>query len=238
MNKTYCRMTLVTGGEHPKRTLTQFNGVIRWKGFSERLNVDIGTSGCVSHRRVVFSTPARFSSTVTLSDLVSPSDGRVGRSPLRSVSDTGCGEWLDLLFEERTVDGLMLGPLKKQFVTVMESSMKTYNGVAGGSRRSRKFWNALGKSVSYDISAGPGSLMEWSSAQSVVQNVYVFDLFQYGVDSVEVPASIAKSESASSKPRVGKPVKGTAMQIDSSEDEDDWAKVRTEMSLYYYGDGV
>lgn len=37
----------------------------------------------------------------------------------------------------------------------------------------------------------------------------------------------------------GKVAKGMKMQVvDDTDDSDDWAKVCTEMSLYYYGDGV
>jgi hypothetical protein len=230
-NHTYCRMTLLTGASIPKRQLKQFGGTVRWKGFSERLNVDIGTTGVVSHRRILFSTPVRLAA--SLSDLVTASDARAGRSPLLGITESSVGPWLELLFEEATVDGIMLGPLKKEYLNVLESSFKTYSGLEGGSRRSRKFWNGLSKTLSYDLLHADGGQMEFTSLASTMQNVYVFDLFQYGVASEEIPASAVKKEKGSLKTSAGR---GSRMVVD--EVEDDWAKIRTEMSLYFFGDGV
>lgn len=174
----------------------KFGGTVCWRGVTERFDFELNGDGPFLHRRILFQSALAWSfDAVKLTEARVPASGW-HRGPAVRVTDGSVSSELRRLFGQAAdVRTLLYGNVIANGVTVLEDRRRQLQGSKAGSRRSKKYWNGFGKNkngvvLKYDLSDSgsvQSSLLEGSNGQ----HVYVVDIFQYGINGLDLKLSDA-----------------------------------------------
>jgi len=169
----------------------KFAGRVCWRGVSEKFDFEMNGAGPFMHRRVMFTSTQEWS--FRPAKLLKPAipSNVWGRHSTSSLTDAHMANDLRRLFGEDTnVRGLLFSPVVANGVTIVEDSRQQYEGKDTGARRSKKYWNGFGKNkngsvLKYTLSDG-GQVTSNVADDSPGQNIYVLDVFQYGINGLDM----------------------------------------------------
>lgn len=172
---------------------TPFNPIVKWKGVTEKVVVEVEPHEILFHRRIVFSLVGEIDDlpVLKMKPTVSPAtlpDGQFLATDMSYSSDDGASHVIcDYLFHENTVSGMVNGALNKSRVNVVEDKLNSYSGGDTSRIIKRTYYNGFESTITYDKELG-SSLFYPESPKSKGHGYYVVDVFRHGVgDDVYVP---------------------------------------------------
>lgn len=241
----------------------RFVGKVCWRGVTEFLRYEFDGAGPFLHRRVVFQSAQKWE----FQEVRSVEDGPYSwaRWPCVGVEDPWmCAELKRLFGSEATVRDVLYGKVCAKGVEVVEDRRKSMKGDESGARRVKKFWNGFGKNkngqvVNY-VSNDEGTWWDKLVDDGKSFNVYVLDVFQYGIHGLDrsLPCASGAGKKRSSdgdaspveRKRAKGEVDGLKMEMDDMNLSDyvpvgeEWVelgetgkgtvKILSEMRLYWY----
>jgi len=237
------RLTLVTDAEYPSIRGKSPQEKVKWKGFSEKLTIEVEDSEVLFHRRIVFTYPGDIDDLpVQKVKYIQTSEKRFcGRDMCYGLKDKVTGLVAATLFPEPNVSSMLYGKVNKQAVNVLEDKFSQYSGRGGSTGvLKQKFWNAMPFTIDYSPKV-PGSDFMKASPTSAVKACYVLDVFRLGLDADRHvdSAPLVKAEAL--------PEKAGGMVLDrmfpgrsrvndpkGKEDEEVKSRVISEMNVYWY----
>lgn len=260
LNGVRVRFQCLTNLDPVLKKAPRFNGSLRWYGFSERFNYEINGGFPFVHRRILFKSSALWP-VQSFTEVAREGGDVYCRSAARSLVDINTSGCLGRLIGSTNVRGLLYTQAVPGGLSVIEDKKIVFNGKEGGLMRTKKFWNAFGSTkkgvvMKYRLDDSTGSFPGVLEDSSVYQHHYVVDIFQYGIDGMDLavptPQDLAAAmESAPPTSKLKRPkleksdidmdsVKGAledgvGAKVVAMEDADEGrVKVVSTLKLYWY----
>lgn len=227
-------MTPLTSRLPVSKEHSSFNGSVLWKGFSEKLYIEISGGAPLVHRRIVFTTPGalRVSGLLPLDGVGGRRAGdgdEYGRISAFDISDSNAVLWLTALFDDPSNIGAIQCRMKREGFTVLEDRRFLHSGKDSGTIKEKRFYNKIGKKMIYaPVPGGSEVFGDGAALHSPLQNLYILDVFQYGLQARSGGTSKLKREHS-----------GDSYDFAMDEDEDavpgrKSVRITSDMSIYYY----
>lgn len=241
------RLTYVTDPDYRAIRRVAEPAEVRWKGFSEKLTVEIEDQEVLFHRRIVFNFTGNINDLPTRKMIFKPTlEMRdAGRDMCYGVSDSMTKLVAGFVFDEPSMDGMVHGKINRGNVRVVEDKFNSYGGRGGSSKViTQKFWNALPSSIRYDPKA-PGEVFAKASMTADVKAVYVLDVFRLGLPGNKVLGEVGPSDVVGLKQEAGMDVDAVPFprrvrpNAEKKKEADGTralpkARVMSEMNVYWY----
>lgn len=174
---------------------------MKWKGFSEKVFLEVRTGAPTLHRRIVFETALDLEVFPVVKLPGAPSPGAQsewGRLAGERLTKQQPSQWACSLFQDPSTDGVITGKLKPEIGRVLEDKLKKHGGKEDGDVLRLKFWNGFDKQIKYSED-GNGGFTSMAAAHSTTKNLYILDLWRNGFPRpVSLRPTLAPSVSAGS----------------------------------------
>lgn len=246
LNSTCVRLTPITSKKIVTNQSSTFNGSIRWKGVSEKLWIEIVGGAPLVHRRVVFQSAATFPVQGLMplggagaSRGTGSASDTYGRYSVTPGDDEFVAKWLGILFNDASLNGIVTAPVRKEGISVMEDRRYLHSGKEDGAIRTKNFWNQIEAKISYTAMDDGPAFSDIVADFSGTQNVYVLDIYQFGIPRLSGPTLSVKQGTKTGK-------LGRRTPSDSSDEyglmDVDYAsglgakmaRISSDMSIYWY----
>lgn len=147
---------------------------VRWKGVTEKVQFEVRGGHTFMHRRIV------------LSSFVRSGGSEMAATGGACYRPAACGQdclqgvlWEKSFFEDNGRGDLMMVPLKKDGVKVLEDKVTRYKAPTdSGESVAKKFYNNLPGKVTYQCE--DGSYSQWAAPHSENADTYLIDVYRYG----------------------------------------------------------
>jgi hypothetical protein len=190
MNGVRVRGVRLTNPKIVKYESKKFEGRVCWRGVTEAFRFEMNGAGPFLHRRILFSSSLDWEFQEIECVKVGAAASEWKRSPCVSLEDSKmCSELKRLFGVEATVRDVLYSRVAAHGVSVIEDKRKSMKGDAAGVRRFKKYWNGFGKNrsgkvVKYEVD-DDGRVGDDLCDEGKFQNVYVLDIFQYGINGLD-----------------------------------------------------
>ena len=203
-----------------------FDGRVCWYGCTEDFRFEVQGNGPFVHRRILFQSATSWPFQVVSLYSYSQKENLYKRGPATGLDDkTSVAVLRKLLERTDCVRDLLYSKVQCPGVHVIEDRCRQYESKESGVRRTKKFFNGLGKNrrgvtLKYQPVQSGGYGGYSSELLEGYQHVYVVDIFQFGMKGLDatVPSEGDCEEAAASGGAAEKAPKSKRVKVESDVD--------------------
>jgi hypothetical protein len=198
----------------------------KFKGITDKYEIEFPAEGVVHHRRVVFSMPGATEGLRGATAIPLDNATFWGRDPAFFLSADICKYWTHKFWVNPSVKNYIRGALDVQVMNILRDDKFSYSRSMEGSVVKKTYYTKLEKVMQYFKAPSSGSITNLATVASEMAPTYVMDVFVLGVPNdkpIPGPSSAAAPPPVKSKSGI-RIAKGGA-KVETTDSDDSFTQV-------------